>query len=78
MRLIKIIKKYFHNKDFCYPSDFFYLNEDIVKVKMKDQMFVTTIALILWFILSLVALVGYYLLLPFRLLHEWCEDWCYN
>ena len=63
--------------DFCYPTDFFYLNKDVVKEKIKTKMFVTTVVLILWFIRSLISCVLYYMLLPFRLLHEWCEEWCY-
>lgn len=63
--------------DFCYPTDFFYLNTDIVKVKIKTKRFIAIVALILWFIRSLISCVLYYLLLPFRLLHEWCEEWCY-
>ncbi len=64
--------------NFCYPSDFFWINRDQVKMRLKENPLRTYVALIMYFFLAPVAFVGYYLFMPFRLFHEWCESWCYR
>ena len=77
MRLIRVIKRFFRSEDFCYPMDFFWINTDVLKETWKARRFKTIISVLTYYIVSIIACAGYYLLLPFRLLHEWFESWCY-
>lgn len=72
----RIIKRIIN--DFCYPSEFFWINKDGVKEHWKDKKILSIVALIIYFTLATIAFLGYYIFLPFRVLHEWCEEWCYN
>ena len=78
MKLGRIIKRFFNKEEFCYPSDFFWINKNSVEENWKSQKLLSIIALLIYFILATLAFVGYYLLLPFRILHGWCEEWCYR
>ena len=78
MKLSRIIERFFNKEEFCYPLDFFWMNKDSVKEKLKSKKLLSIITLFTYFALATLAFIGYYLLLPFRLLHEWCEEWCYG
>ena len=78
MKLSRIIGRFFRSDEFCYPKDFFWINKHSVKEHWKNTKILSVVQLIIYFALATLAFVGYYLLLPFRLLHEWCEEWCYN
>lgn len=73
---LRIVKR-FNKDEFCYPSDFFWINKESVKEHWKSEKLFSIVALSIYFILATLAFTGYYLFLPFRLLHEWCEEWCY-
>ena len=75
MKLSRIIGRFFRSG---YPKDFFWINKNSVKEHWKNTKILSVVQLIIYFALATLAFVGYYLLLPFRLLHEWCEEWCYN
>ena len=78
MRLIRVIKRFFGSEDFCYPTDFFWINNvDNLKECWETMKLKTIFTMLFFYSASLVACIGYYLLLPFRLLHEWFESWCY-
>ncbi|MBU5331683.1 hypothetical protein KQI61_05695 [Anaerocolumna aminovalerica] len=66
-----------NKEDFCFPRDFFYINKDILKNQFEIQKALTIIALILWTIQGFLCMVGYYITLPFILLHKLCENRCY-
>ena len=78
MKLSRIISRFFNKDEFCYPKDFFWINKDGVKEHWNNNKILSVVVLIIYFVLAILAFVGYYLLLPLRLLHEWCEEWCYN
>lgn len=78
MKLSRIIQRFFNTDEFCYPKDFFWINKDSVVEQWKKTKVLSVVALILYFIMATIAFLGYYILLPFRLLHEWCEEWCYR
>lgn len=66
-----------NKEDFCYPKDFFYIEKDIVKERFKTNKYITIIALILWIIQGVLCMCGYYITLPFVLLHKLCENRCF-
>lgn len=66
-----------NKEDFCFPSDFFWINKDNIKKKFKVQKVMTTIVLLLWVIQGLLCMMGYYITFPFVLLHKRCENRCY-
>lgn len=68
----------FTRNEFCYPTDFFWINKESVKKNWEIRKAESVVALIIYFALATLAFVGYYLFLPFRILHEWCEEWCYR
>lgn len=76
MKLSIIIKRFFNKEEFCYPLDFFWINKTVLKKSWQSRKLLTVKAAFLYFILATLAFIGYYLLLPFRILHEWCEGWC--
>ena len=78
MKLSRIISRFFNKDEFCYPKDFFWINKDGVKKHWNNNKILSVVTLIIYFVLATLAFVGYYLLLPLRLLHELCEEWCYN
>lgn len=78
MKSSRIIKRFFNKEEFCYPSDFFWINKEGVIEHWKSEKLLSIVALPIYFILATLAFLGYYLLLPFRLLHEWCEEWCFR
>lgn len=78
MKLSRKIQMFFSKDEFCYPIDFFWINKDRVVKQWRVDKIICIAALILYYIFSTLAFLGYYILLPFRLLHEWCEEWCYK
>ena len=77
MKLSKMIKRYF-TEELCYPSDFFWVDICNVKKQWNENKGALVIALMMYYIFAILAFVGYYLLLPFGILHKWCEEWCYR
>lgn len=64
-------------EDFCYPKDFFFVDSKGFKTRWDSNKLKTIIALGLYMLMATISFLGYYILLPFRLLHEWCESFCY-
>ena len=69
MKLSRIISRFFNKDEFCYPKDFFWINKDGVKKHWNNTKILSVVVLIIYFVLATLAFVGYYLLLPLRLLH---------
>ncbi len=76
IKLSVIIKKNFNRNNFCFPSDFYWINKNIVKKKLPNITKRILLMILFYFIATLIC-ISYYLLLPFRIIHEWCESWCY-
>lgn len=74
IKLSIIIKKYFRD-DFCTLFDFYWYDRE--SMKKCNNIVKQWLLVILFYFIATIFCIGYYLLLPFRLLHEWCESWCY-
>lgn len=69
------------DNEFCKPSDFYYLNKQVLKQMMEQPgvkfKFKLVFFLVLWFIITTLLMVGYYITYPFKWINEKCEKWCY-
>lgn len=65
-------------ENFCYPKDFFWVTKGAVKELWKITKLRTIFWVLMYVIGAVVFCTGYYLLFPFRVLHEKCEAWCYK
>lgn len=80
MKLFKKIKRFFC-EELCLPSDFYWLTWDTVKETKRNYKYNIMLfmaALVVYLFYATIFLIGYYLTLPFVLLHKWCEEWRYR
>ena len=75
MKLSVIIKRFLKD-DLCYPTDFYLIDMNAVK-KNVPNIFKRVLLIVAFYFVSTLYCIGYYLLMPFRILFEWCESWCY-
>ena len=66
------------NEDFCYPKDFFYVDNTVVKMRFQENKVKTIMIFILYILIGALSMLGYYLMFPFKSLYEVCEGWCYH
>jgi hypothetical protein len=66
-----------NKEEFCYPSDFFYMDKDILKERYESNKYITIIALLIWLIQGILCMFGYYITFPFVLLFKLCENRCF-
>lgn len=73
--------------EFCYPSDFYWYLKSLDKEKIKEEceinkiktILILTIAILLGMcIIPTICMIIYYMTYPFKLLNNYCEDWCYR
>lgn len=76
MKLNIVIKRFFRSKDLCLPRDFYWIQKDFVKKNMPNNLkrFLFTI---IYYVVATFFCVGYLSTIPFRVINEWFENWCY-
>lgn len=67
-----------YDEEFCYPSDFYWINTDHVKEWWTKGKIKTIVVLLCYFGLASLCMVGYYILYPLKYIHKKCENWCYR
>lgn len=75
MKLSVIIKRFLKD-DIFLPTDFYWINMNTVKKNVPNILQRITL-LGLFYCLATLFCVCYYITIPFRLISEWCESWCY-
>lgn len=70
--------KMINREEFCYPSEFYWINKDLVNKMFVISKIKTIISLVCYFGLATLCMIGYYILYPIRYLHNKCENWCYH
>lgn len=64
--------------EFLKPSDFYYLNAEILKYCLENMFLKTVISLVFWSILSTLCMFGYYATYLFKKINIKCGNWCYK
>lgn len=75
MKSTYVIKRFFRSDSFCTPSDFYWCDRKKLKKNMPNVA-KRSLLLTLYYIYATFLCVIYYLILPYRIIGEFCEAWC--
>lgn len=67
-----------NKEEFCYPSDFYWIDKDMIKKTWKTMKFRTVLYLIIYFLIATLCMIGYYIFFPFTYIWKKCEYWCFR
>lgn len=65
-------------EDFCYPSDFFAVDKNGFIKSWNRNKIKTIVVLLFYLSVATICFIGYNIFFPFRIIHEWCENFCYK
>lgn len=72
MKIGVAIKNYFSRKEFSNPKDFYYVNWEMLKIRVPNKILRLLYFIFFELIMTLFFII-YYITLPIRIINEWCE-----